>query len=199
MGSRVLWVAVMAVGLTACAPKGRYVWVDHYTEELERDPSYVILPDDVLSVRVLNNETMTTRVRVRSDGRISLPFLNDVRAAGMLPAELAGHVQKRFEQYVRNPVVTVTLEESKPFTLSVVGEVTNPGVYVLEPRSGVLHALASAGGFTQYAHENRIFVLRRSGTEAQPTRIRFTWEALTQVEGKAATFKLQRNDVLVVE
>ena len=199
MGTRWLWMAVVAVGMTACAPKGRYVWVDTYEEELERDPAYVILADDVLSVRVLNNETMTTRVRVRSDGRISLPFLNDVRAAGMLPAELARHVQNRFEQYVRNPVVTVTLEESKPFTVSVVGEVTNPGVYALEPRSGVLHALASAGGFTQYAHESRIFVLRRTSADAPPTRIRFTYEALTQVEGKASTFKLQRNDVVVVE
>ncbi len=192
-------MAVAVAMTTACAPKGRYVWVDKYEEALERDPAYVILPDDVLSVRVLNNETMTTRVKVRSDGRISLPFLNDVRAAGLVPAELARHVQTRFEQYVRNPVVTVTLEESKPFTVSVVGEVTNPGVYALEPRSGVLHALASAGGFTQYAHESRIFVLRRTAVDAAPTRIRFTWEALTQVEGKASNFKLQRNDVLVVE
>ena len=76
---------------------------------------------------------------------------------------------------------------------------TRPGVYPLDSPAGVLQALASAGGLTQFAHEDQIYVLRSASEGARPVRIRFRYEALAHAEGQSGTFHLQRNDVVVVE
>lgn len=193
---------VLALALTcaACAATGRYTWVDGY----EAPPggvadAYLIGPGDLLSVRVVNHDEMSARVRVRPDGQVSLPFLNDVQVAGQPPPALAQALTERLRPFAANPVVTVTVEEPRPFTVSVLGEVPRPGVYTLEPGAGVLQALASAGGLNQYAHDDRIFVLRRRTPSEEPERIRFDYRALTRAEGKAAGFRLRTHDVVVVE
>jgi polysaccharide export outer membrane protein len=90
----------------------------------------------------------------------------------------------------------VTVEVSSPVSISVLGEVTKPGVTALPPNAGVADALAAAGGLTQFAHKNRIYVVR---TRPQPTRIHFTYDALTKSVGRASQFRLQPGDVLIVE
>lgn len=183
-----------------CSHEGPYVWVDQYQAPAQApDAAYLIGPADLLAVRVLGHEEMSGRVRVRSDGRISLPFLDDLPAAGRSPGELAGQLRAAFKEYVNNPVVTVTVEEPRPSTVSVVGEVMRPGVYPIDPRAGVLQALASAGGLSQFAHDDRIYVLRRLAEDGPPARIRFKYDLLAHAEGRGATFSLQRNDVVVVE
>jgi polysaccharide biosynthesis/export protein len=185
---------------SACRHPGKFVWVDEYRGSPPAvEPGYVVGPGDVLSVRVLGHDDMSGRVRVRTDGKISLPFLKDVDAAGRTPQALADKLQGDFKQFVNNPLVTVTLEEPKPFTVSVTGEVMRPGVYPLDPPAGVLQALASAGGLNQFAHEDRIFVLRHLAEDVAPVRIRFKYEWLARAEGRSGTFSLQRNDLVVVE
>jgi polysaccharide export outer membrane protein len=76
--------------------------------------------------------------------------------------------------------------------------VNRPGSYVAEPGSGVLQALALGGGLTEFAHEDRLFVLRRA-VGGSPSRIRFTYEGLTQGAGKGAAFSLRSGDVVVAE
>src|SRR5439155_15214853 len=99
---------------------------------------------------------------------------------------------------VNHPVVTVTVDEVHPLTISVTGEVMRPGVYPLEAPANLLSALASAGGLSQFAHEDQIYVLRRQSDGAL-ARIRFKYEALAHAEGQAGSFSLQRNDLIVVE
>ncbi len=120
-------------------------------------------------------------------------------AAGMSPDALARALEVRLTGYVNAPRVTVALEEEKLVAVSVLGEVAKPGSYDLTAGSGVLQALASAGGMTPWASNDRIFVLRRSGGEARPTRIRFTEEALAHGEDRSSAFRLRRGDVVVVE
>ncbi len=186
----------MAVLLAGCRHSGAYVWADQF-RDTPRPAEYQIENGDVLSIRVLGHEEMSTRVRVRTDGRISVPFLQDTSAAGLTPDALASKLREDFTQYVNHPVVTVTVEELKPLTVSVTGEVMRPGVYPLDSPAGVLQALASAGGLSQFAHDDQIYVLRRlaEGT----VRIRFKYEALAHAEGGAGNFSLQRNDLVVVE
>ena len=184
------------VSLGGCAGTGRYVWVDQYKEK-PSDGEYVLGAGDVLSVRVFGQDSMSAKARVRSDGRISLPFLADVEAAGHTPAVLAQQIQTRLEDVIKHPVVTVALEEPRPRTVSVLGEVGRPGLYPLEPGAGALQALASAGGLTEFAKRDRIFILRKSAEEL--VRIRLSFEALARAEGQAAAFRLSPGDVLVVE
>jgi polysaccharide export outer membrane protein len=200
--SRRLLVAVTFAGLACCSSVGEYVWVDKYVEPAAQSHDvYLIAPGDLINVRVWNQESMSARVRVRPDGRVSLPFLNDVTAAGLEPPTLARDLQSRLKELIVKPVVSVAVEEAAPLEVSVVGEVSKPGVYRME-NAGVLNAIASAGGLTQYADRDRIFVLRRPPSDkadAAPTRIRFTYEALSRVEGVAARFRLRKGDVVVVE
>lgn len=183
----------------ACAHRGDYVWVDAFDEPSPRGPEYVIDTGDVLGIQVQGPEPLTSRVRVRTDGRISLPYLNDLEAAGRTPSALAEQLRAAMRAFLRNPGVTVTVEESSPLTVSITGEVARPGVYALEPRAGVLHALASAGGLSQFAREDRIFVLRHLAGAAAPTRIRFDYAVLSRAEGRGAAFVLRRSDIILVE
>ena len=140
---------------------------------------------------------MSARAKVRSDGRIAIPYLNDVEIANQAPDDVAEKLRKKLIEFVNRPIVTVTVDEPRPFTVPVTGEVTRPGVYPLETPAGVLQALASAGGLTQFAHDDQIYVLRR-GTDG-PVRIRFKYESLAHAEGQSGTFVLQRDDIVVAE
>ncbi len=190
--------ALLALASGCAHLQGAFTWVDELPSEAapEEVGGYVIAHGDVLSVRVWNEEGMSARPRVREDGQISLPFLNDVKAVGLTPAVLAQQLQARLKQFISNPGVAVALEERQPVSVSVLGQVTEPGAYTLEPGRGVLHALAQAKGLTQFASEDRIFVLRKG---FQGGRIRFRYDKLTRAEGRSATFRLQSGDVVVVE
>ena len=199
MNPRPILAALAGFALVAggCAGLGKYTWVDDYAEPpTPADAGYLIMPGDVLNVVVYNQTGMSGRVRVRPDGKISLSFLNDVDVAGQAPAVVAQKLQARLKEYVNLPVVTVALEEAGKLEVPILGEVSKPGVYQIESGSDVLRALAQAGGLTEFAHKDRIFVLRKSPS---PARIRFARDALERSEGHAGSFRLRVGDVLVVE
>ncbi len=178
-------------------PKGSFTPINDY--HLPVNGEYRIAPGDLLNVQVFQQEAMSARVRVRRDGRVSLPMVGDVDVVGQGPAELAELLQQRLKDFIHTPRVNVVLEEARPLSVSVVGEVVRPGLTVLDPNSGVLTALASAGGLTDFAHRDGIFVLRRRPGDDAVHRIRFTWEELSQGAGNAGRFVLQPGDTVVVE
>jgi len=196
--SRPVLVCLASLLLSGCYhPAGPWVSVDAY-----RQPSggeYLILPGDVLQVTVFQQEAMSARVKVRPDGRVALPLVNELVASGKSPAALAAELEGRLKDFVNKPSVRVSLEESRPLTISVLGEVLRAGTVTLEPNAGVLQALAAGGGFTEFAHRDGIFVLRVPPGAAAPLRVRFAWTALTRGEGQAAQFRLSPGDVVVVE
>lgn len=197
-----LAVALGVLALVACGHVGEFVWVDDYRQpQSPTRLAYVIAPGDTLYVRVWNQEGLSSKVRVRTDGMISLPFLNDVLVAGHDPVAASQMLQTKLKSFIVNPVVTVSVEEQASFELSVLGEVAKPGVYRIDQSANLLKLLAIAGGLTQIAGRDRIFVLRYGddGMAATPIRIRFRYGALTRAEGNAATFRLKAGDVVVVE
>lgn len=186
--------------VTGCKTTGDYVWAD----DLPPSPApvateYVIQPGDTISVRVWGQEAISPRSKVRPDGRISMPFLNDVEAAGSTPSALAARIQARLKDFIVNPMVTVSLEDLRPQQVSVIGEVARPGTFQVEQGAAVLQVLAMAGGMTPFADKDRIMVIRQKPDGNGAQRIRFTYSSLTQLEGRAATFRLQGGDVVVVE
>lgn len=191
-------IAVLCALISGCyTPRGAFLEIDESL--LAEDGSYLIAIGDVLQVRVFQQEAMSARVKVRADGKVSLPMVNDVAASGKSPSVLAGELQGRLKDFINNPVVTVSLEESRPVSVSVLGEVMRPGVVTLEAGSGVLQALAASGGLTDFAHRDGLFVLRKVSGQTAPKRIRFTWDVLSRGEGAAARFTLFPGDVVVVE
>ncbi len=182
----------------ASAQSDPFVWVDSFKDESPTTPTgeYVISVGDMLSIQIWNEERMSRSTRVRTDGRISLAFLNDVEAAGKGPVQLANEIANGLKAVVRDPRVTVVVEESKPLTISILGEVGRPGLHTLDTGAGVAQALASAGGLNQYAKKDRIFVLRPG---PKPIRIRFTYTSIIRNIGNAPKFRFRAGDVLVVE
>jgi polysaccharide biosynthesis/export protein len=199
-------LALIATALVAsgCASSRPYHWVEDVQDPPPTDDAeYQISRGDVLGVRVWNQESMSTaRAKVRDDGKISVPFLQDVEVTGMKPAALASRLQVELKKYVVSPIVTVTLEDRAPVRVSVLGEVAKPGRYDLQVGAGVLHALAAAGGLTPYAPRDGIYVLRvdqRGTAKPSMSRIRFRYGALAGGAVPAATFHLRSDDVVVVE
>lgn len=196
---RLAVVAACALGLAlaGCGAHGSYVWVDDYAGSAS--PSdYVIGVGDTLQVRVFNQEGMSAKARVRDDGKVSLPFLNDVVAAGYRPQVLAQQIQTRLKDFINTPIVTVSVEEERPLQISVVGQVTKPGQYVLDRGAGVLQAVAAASGLNEYGHNDRVFVLRRVPGHP-PERIRFNLDDLFHGDPKALAFRLDQGDAVVAE
>lgn len=128
-------------------------------------PTYVIGPDDTLYISVWKEPDLTETLPVRADGMISMPLLNDVRAAGLTPMELGLALTDKLKKYVSDPHVTIVVTQMNSQRVYVTGEVLHPGSMNLTPNMTVLQALSSAG-FTQFANTKGIYVLRNeNGTE----------------------------------
>ena len=185
--------ALVALPLSGCAG-APYVWVEKLPPQSAAG-EYVIEPGDLVGVRVFNQDNMSAHARVRSDGKVAVPILGDVDVAGKTPTAVSKELAVRLKEYVVSPIVTVSVEETKATNVAVLGEVAHPGNYTLDASAGVLSALAAAGGFTDYASRDSIYVVRR----ASGPRIRFAFGNLDHGDGPAAAFRLHAGDAVIVE
>jgi polysaccharide biosynthesis/export protein len=132
-----------------------------------QDSNYIIGPQDVLDISVWKEPDVSRVVPVRPDGRISLPLLNDVPAAGLTPAQLAAQITTSLKKYVTDPQVTVIVSTINSQRVYILGEVTRPGAFPMLPGMNVLQGLSSAGGFTPFAKTKSIYVLRMEDGKQQ--------------------------------
>jgi polysaccharide biosynthesis/export protein len=192
-------VGLLVASIAACATTSQapFVWVYEWREPGPvTTGEYTIGVGDLLNVLVWEQDKMSARVRVRSDGRVSLPFLDDVTVVGLTPVALARRLEERLKQFVVKPQVTVVVEEAKALSVSVLGQVEQPGLYNLDPGARIAQALAAAGGLKDFARKDRIFLLR---TYDGTTRIRMTYDDVTAQTGRAFSLRLRSGDVVVVE
>ena len=191
--------ALALLGGCASSPIGQYEWAESYIARTPSatDASYQIGVGDMLAVQVYDNDKMSTRGRVRSDGKLAVPLINDVVVAGKAPSTVASDIEKALKSanLVLNPHVNIIVEDVLPVRITVLGAVKLAGNYAVERGSGVAEALAGAGGLTDFAHKDRIFVIRKVPT---PIRIRFTFSSLTDI-GRAGAFRMQQGDIVVVD
>ena len=159
---------------------------------------YVIGPADVVEVAVWQNTAISRTVPVRPDGKISLPVLNDVQAAGLTPMQLQSMLAAALVKYIQTPEVSVIVREVNSFSISVIGHVKTPGRHSLTSRITVLEALALAGGLTEYADRDRIVVVRRSG--AITKQVPFAYDKVVPGNGAKGqvNFFVQPDDIIVV-
>jgi len=155
--------------------------------------AYRIGPEDLLQISVWKNDAMSRAVPVRPDGKISLPLLNDVQAAGLTALELREVLTKQMAAYMPSPEVSVIVTEVRSFKVSVMGEVVRPGRFELKSWTTVLDVLAMAGGFTQFASRTRILVLHPEGKTIK--RIPFNYN---KIGAEQENFYLSNGDVVVV-
>ena len=187
---------VVPFAAAACSATGPYVWVDSLPSSATGSTEGVVIQDgDNVNVRVYNQDPLSGAQKVRADGKVTIPVIGEVMARGKKPAQLASEIQDRLKTVLVAPSVTVTLEAAGDLKVSVVGEVKNSGVFPLDHGANVLHALAAAGGLSEYADADKVFVVRRS----LPQRVRFRYQDLRSADPKSIGFSLQAGDVIVVE
>jgi polysaccharide biosynthesis/export protein len=160
------------------------------------DPSYIIGPEDVLDINVWKEPDMTRTVPVRPDGKISLPLINDVQAAGSTPQQLAAMVTDKLRKYVQEPQVTVIVTAINSQRVFVVGEVLRAGAFPLIPGMTVLQALSSAGGFTTFADVKRIHVMRM--VNGKQENLPFNYRDVLKGDNPSQNIKLQPGDTVIV-
>lgn len=158
---------------------------------------YVIGPDDVLAVNVWKEDEISRQVPVRPDGKVSLPLIGDVQAAGLTPLELQQSIRVRLAAYLVNPTVTIMVQEARSHRFNVVGEVEHPGSFVLGQPLTVLDALAMAGGFRDFAKTGGIYVLRLN-PDGSHQRIPFNYKQVISGRNLQQNIPLQPGDTVVV-
>lgn len=184
--------------LSGCGA-GSYVWVDKLpSAPAAGEDAYLIAPGDVLNIKVYNQESITARVHVGPDGKLALPLVGEIDTRGMRPSALAKLIEEKLKPFVIAPSVSITLDEVQPVRVSVVGEVAHAGVFTIPAGTNVVQALALAGGLTEYADKDRIFVLRPRASQSQ-LRVRMTYKDITRGVGRGAGFTLEAGDTVVVE
>ena len=124
------------------------------------DPSFVIGQNDVLDINVWKEPEISRKVPVRPDGKISLPLINDIQAAGLTPMQLQSQISDKLKKFLTEPQVTVIVSEINSRRIYILGEVLRPGAFPLLPNMTILQALTAAGGFTQFANTSKVRVLR---------------------------------------
>lgn len=186
---------LIALVASACATDGKFVWVDELDREDLKPAPYLVAAGDRLVVNVWNQPPLSGEVLVRPDGNITLPLVGDVHVAGGTPHQAGEAIVRKLAGLVVEPHVAVSLAGTRDPTVSVLGEVQQAGSYALRPGEGVLEMLARAGGLSEFARKDAIFVVRRS----QGLRVRFDYQRLARGVGAGVTFELQDGDVVVVE
>ncbi|PYR94692.1 MAG: hypothetical protein DMF84_04325 [Acidobacteria bacterium] len=161
----------------------------------EVTPDYRLFPGDKLRIEVYKDSQLSQSLQIRPDGKITLPFVGDVRAAGQTPTELRDALTTSLKEYITNPVVTVIVTESTPQSVYVMGEVKSSGPVQLKGPLSVVQAIAMVGGFSEFAKKKDIRIQRQTGTGIKTLTFNYK-EAL---ETNRAPVLLQAGDVVVVK
>jgi len=156
--------------------------------------TYVIGPDDQIQVTVWGNAQLSGSVVVRPDGKISLPLVNDIQAAGYTPTQLADDLTKRLTKFVTDPTVGVTVLAVKSKNIYMMGEFNHVGPIQIAPGMTVLQAIATAGGVSPYANTKKMYILR--GDPGHQKQIHFDYKKA--IKGDMQGITLQPGDTIFV-
>lgn len=159
-------------------------------------PDYLIGADDVLGIVFWRDKELSAEVVVRPDGKISLPMLNDVPAAGMTPEQLAAAVQNAATKFVLDPGATVIVKAIHSRKVYVIGEVNNPGTFPLGSEMNVMQSIAQAGGFLEHAKKGDVMILRTEN--GQERRYRFNYNDVVRGKNVGQNIKLLPGDTILV-
>jgi len=166
-------------------------------------PDYVIGTDDVLLVSFRREKDMSAEVTVRPDGKVTLPLLNDIRAAGLTPDQFRDKVNEEAKRLVEDPGVTITVRTINSRKVFITGQVTRPGVYSIGTRLTVVQLIAMAGGLTEFAKSKDIVIIRDppgalATPGVEPTTFRFNYDAVRSLKNLASNIDLKPGDTVIV-
>jgi len=160
-------------------------------------PNYVVGVDDLLTIRFWADTQLSSDVVVRPDGKISLPLLNDVQAAGLTPVQLGESLEQAASKFITEPDATVIVREIRSRKIFVLGQgIAKQGVVPLSSDMTVLQAIAAAGGLLEYAKKDDITILRTEN--GQDKRFKFKFDDVTKGKNLKQNILLLPNDTILV-
>ena len=163
----------------------------------QRSDQYFVQPGDILEISIWKEEDLLREALVRPDGRFSFPLVGDINANDRTVEDLRAEIARSLEVYIPNPVVTVTVKSILGNKIYVVGQVKNPGAFVVNPRVDVMQALTLAGGTTPFASLNGIVILRRD-LDGNQRAISFAYKDVERGRGLDQNILLVSGDTVVV-
>ena len=161
-----------------------------------KEPEYRIGPQDVVRIDVWKEPDVSRSIPVRPDGKISMPLLNDVQAAGLTSMELAASIRDGLSKFMTSPQVTVTVSDINSRRIYVTGEVGRQGAQTLLPNMTVLQAISAAGGLTQFARAKKIYIVRT--VDGKQVTYPFDYKGALTGKHAETTIILQGGDLIVV-
>lgn len=198
---RLFFVTLACCSLTgsAWAQKPNGVAPDVGAASIAPDPravEFLIGPEDILDIQVWKNPDLSRTVPVRPDGKVSLPLVNDIQAAGLTPSDLREQLTARIAEYIPSPEVAVIVREVHSAKVAVLGAVKVPGRYEVKSPATVLEMIAQAQGLTEFASRDRIVVIRQSGGTS--TRVPFNYRKVADGGSDRDNFFVRPGDIIFV-
>jgi polysaccharide biosynthesis/export protein len=186
-------------GATASAPRpAPPTTPPSRTNAASNSADYRLAAGDKLRIEVYKDTQLSQSLQIRPDGKITLPLVGDVPAAGRTSVELRDAIAGALEEYIAKPVVTVIVTETTPQVVYVTGEVNKPGALpVANGQMSIIQAIAMAGGFTDFANKKDIRVLRKSATGMQT--LRFNYKEAIEDESRREPLPLLPGDTVIVK
>lgn len=157
---------------------------------------YIIGAEDVLYIHIWKEEALSKTVPVRIDGKISLPLVDEIQAAGLTPLQLRDVLAQRFKEFVDSPNVSVMVMEANSHKAFITGQIKNPGVYRLRTETSILQIISLAGGFTEWANQNEIIILRKE--KGQEKRIIVHYKKIISGEDLSLNILLKSGDTVII-
>lgn len=162
----------------------------------EESHDYILWAEDVVEVLVWKNADLSRVVSIRPDGKIALPLIGDVEAAGLTPSELASSIKGSLKRFKKSPEVSVIVKEINSLSVFVVGEVAKPGKLQLRSETTFLQAITLVGGFTEFAEVEKIVLLRRENGEEK--RFIIDYNKIVSGKSQGSNAILKRGDTILV-
>jgi polysaccharide export outer membrane protein len=159
------------------------------------DPDYVIGIEDVIAINVWHEAEMSRSMAVRPDGKISMPLIGEVIADGKTPAQLQAELTTKLQSLIKNPDVTVIVQDIKSQKFNVLGEVQKPGMFPLSKPMTILDGIALAGGFKDFAKPKKMYILRK-GKDGATSRIPVNYNNV--IKGTDKNVELESRDTIIV-
>ncbi|MDI6763008.1 MAG: polysaccharide biosynthesis/export family protein [Thermodesulfobacteriota bacterium] len=157
---------------------------------------YIIGAEDVLYIHVWREETVTKTVSVRMDGRISIPLVDEIQAAGLTPLQLKEKLTERLKEFVDDPYITVIVMEANSFKVYISGQIKSPGVLRLRSETSLVQAISMVGGFTEWANQSKIIIIRKE--DGKEKRITVNYKKIIKGEDLDLNLTLKAGDTIIV-
>jgi len=165
---------------------------------IQKNTDYIIGPEDVIEISVWKNKALSKTVKVRPDGKISLPLIGDIKAAGLTPTQLKKVIESNVSRYQQTAIASVIVTEVNSYRIFILGEVKSPGAFQMKTRTSVLQAIALAGGFTEFASKNKMVLIRRKKDGSGDEKIRIRFKDLVYKKYKDKNVILKPGDTIFV-